>query len=77
MESDNVYIALFLHQGLDIYLYCEYHDGQFFVLVINLAIRLVQFVFITAKKAVHSLGLFRVTGPCPIGLLANLQKRIL
>ena len=24
MESENVYIALFLHQGLDIYLYCEY-----------------------------------------------------
>ena len=35
MESENVYIALFLHQGLDIYLYCEYHDEQFSVLVIN------------------------------------------
>ena len=35
MESEIVYIALFLHQGLDIYLYCEYHDEQFFVLVIN------------------------------------------
>ena len=34
MESENVYITLFLHQGLDIYLYCEYHDEQFFVLVI-------------------------------------------
>ena len=29
MESEIVYIALFLHQGLDIYLYCE------FVMVIN------------------------------------------
>ena len=28
MESENVYIALFLHQGLEIYLYCEYHDEQ-------------------------------------------------
>ena len=35
MESEIVYIALFLHQALDIYLCCEYHDEQFFVLVIN------------------------------------------
>ena len=32
MESENVYITLFLHQGLDIYLYCEYHDEQQLVL---------------------------------------------
>ena len=35
MESENVCIALFLRQGLAIYLQCECHDRQFFVLVIN------------------------------------------